>query len=123
MTSWERIKQAKKNNKEQLKFEKEHSMCLVFARSGLRINHYEDEKTDGTFDVLCNGKKGDLKKTKGSGNIVKYARYAIKEQGAEIVLFEFEEWKAEVRDAISEMVRKNHHGYYYVTKSRVVHDF
>jgi hypothetical protein len=123
VTSWKRIELANKNPKELAKFNKEHDMCLVFAQSGLSIKHYEDEKPDGSYDVVCNGKKGDLKKTKGAGNIVRYAKYAIREQGAEIVLFEFEEWRAEVRDTISEMVRKNLHGYYFVSGLSIVHDY
>ena len=98
-------------------------MCLVFAQSGLGIRHYEDEKADGSYDVICNGQKGDLKKTKGAGNIVRYAKYAAREQGAEIVLFEFEKWKTETRDAISEMIRKDLHGYYFITDMGLVHSF
>ena len=122
-TSWKRIAEAERNSKEMSKFEKEHRNCLVFAQSGLRIKHLEDQKVDGTYDILCNGKKGDLKRTAGCGNIVKYARYAVKEQGAEIVLFEFNEWKPEVRDAVSEIVRKNFHGYYFISGESTVHNF
>lgn len=97
VTSWKRIEQANKNQTEMIKFEKEHDMSLIFAQSGLKIRHYEDEK--------------------------KYARYATKEQGAEIILFEFSEWKAELRDILSEMVRKNLHGYYFISGNNVVHSF
>lgn len=123
VTSWKRIEQANKNQTEMIKFEKEHDMSLIFAQSGLKIRHYEDEKKDGSYDVLCGDKKGDLKKTKGFGNVIKYARYATKEQGAEIILFEFSEWKAELRDILSEMVRKNLHGYYFISGNNVVHSF
>ncbi len=123
VTSWKRLEEAGKNHNEQQKFDKEHGICLVFVKSGLKIQHLEDNKPDGTYDIVCNGRSGDLKRTKGSGNIVRYAKYATKEQGAEIVLFEFDEWKNEIRDAVSELIRKNLHGYYYVSGELVVHSF
>ena len=123
VTSWKRIEEANKNPKEQSKLKKEHDMCMVFAQSGLKIKHFEDGKPDGSYDVVCNNQKGDLKKTKGGGNIVRYAKYATREQGAEIVLFEFVEWKSEIRDTVSEMIRKNLHGYYFVSGIFVVHNF
>ena len=98
-------------------------MCLVFAQSGLGIRHYEDEKAGGSYDVVCNGQKGDLKRTKGAGNIVRYAKYATREQRAEIVLFEFETWDSEFRKVIDELVRKDLHGFYYITGIRAVHRF
>ena len=122
-TSWKRIEEANRNPKELLKFEKEHCMCLVFAQSGLGIRHYEDEKADGSYDVICNGQKGDLKKTKGAGNIVRYAKYATREQRAEIVLFEFETWDSGFRKVVDELVRKDLHGFYYITGIRTVHRF
>ena len=123
VTSWKRIEEAERNRKEKIKFDNEHNICLTYARSGLKIMHYEDDKPEGTFDVICDGFKGDLKRTKGHGNIVRYARYAVKEQGAEIVLFEFEEWGTKVRDAVSEMIRKKYHGYYFISGDQVVHHF
>ena len=123
VTSRRRIEEALKNTKERQKFACEHACCLVFARSGLKIWHYEDNKPDGTYDIVCNGLKGDIKRVKGSCNVVKYAKYAIREQGAEIVLFELLKWNNKMRDAISEMIRKNIHGYYYVTGIDKVHSF
>ncbi|MBO4328373.1 MAG: hypothetical protein J5831_03060 [Bacteroidales bacterium] len=122
-TSWKRIAEANKNNKELLKFDKEHEICLVFAKSGLRIQHYEDEKPDGTYDVVCNGLKGDIKKTTSTNNIFKYARWAKKQQRAEIILFEFITWNAEFRKIVDELVRKDYHGYYYVSNVGLVHRF
>jgi hypothetical protein len=45
--------------------------------------------TEGSFDIYLNGIPADLKKTVGSGNIVKYAKKAVEKQGAQIVVFEF----------------------------------
>lgn len=75
VTSWKRLEEASKNHNEQQKFDKEHGICLVFVKSGLKIQHLEDNKPEGTYDVICNGHRGDLKRTKGSGNIVRYAKY------------------------------------------------
>ena len=123
VTSWKRIELANKNPKELAKFKKEHGMCLAFVRSGLKIKHFEDEKPEGSYDVVCNDRKGDLKRTKGAGNVVRYAKYATREQGAEIVLFEFEGWNSDFRKAIDELVRKELHGFYYITGIETVHHF
>lgn len=123
VTRWKRLEEANKSSKEHQKYTNEHASCLVFAQSGLRIQHFEDEKPEGTFDILCNGLKGDIKRVKGASNVVKYAKYALKEQRAEIVLFEFREWNNKMRDAVSEMIRKRIHGYYYVSGVGKVHRF
>ena len=122
-TNNKRIAEAAVNGKEQEKFKKEHEICLVFARSGLRIRHLEDNKADGTYDLLCNGIKGDIKKTVSTNNIIKYASWAKKQQGAEIILFVFEEWNASFRAIIDELIRKGYHGYYYVCGVEIVHRY
>ena len=66
-------------------------MAEVFARNGYRIEMLEEADRKSAPDVLINGIKGDLKSTSSPNNIVKYAKKAIKEQGAGVVLFEFEE--------------------------------
>lgn len=123
VTSWERIAEAQRNFKEQQKFSKEHEICMIYAKSGLKIQHYKDEKADGTYDVVCNRQKGDLKRTQGSGNIMRYAKYAIREQGAEVILFEFVKWNSDFRKVVDELVRKGYHEYYYITGIEMPHRF
>ncbi|MCQ2375156.1 MAG: hypothetical protein MJ069_04560 [Salinivirgaceae bacterium] len=67
------------------KYEKEIRMCDVFVKAGHKIVYKED--VQGEYDVLFDGIPADLKQTKGTGNIEKYARYAVKSQKAKMVLF------------------------------------
>lgn len=124
-TSWKRIKQSLKSNQETKKFDKEHQMCLTYAKNGHQIQHLPDRKEngDGTYDTLFDGFKADLKKTKSTNNILKYASRAVKNQGAQIILFEFEEWNNDFKNLIDELVRKGYHGWYCVTDELKAHRF
>ena len=88
-TSWKRIEEARKSNQEKTKFEREHQICLVFAKEGHRIKHLPDRKPNekGTYDVIIDDVKADLKKTKSTNNVIKYANRAINKQGAQVILF------------------------------------
>lgn len=83
-TSKLREQQGEVNKNTKDKFKKESDMCEKFADSGFAIDYKAE--VDGEFDVYANGKKADLKSTKGTNNIEKKARYAVHHQGAEIVL-------------------------------------
>lgn len=121
-TSWKRINEALSKNEPE-KLDNEHSMCLTFAKAGFRILHYEDGKPQGSFDVIINNKKADLKKTCSTNNIIRYSKHALKVQNADIILIEFENWGNVFRDIVSEMSRKGIHGYYYVTGNELIHSF
>lgn len=122
VTSRKRIHEAL-TKREPEKLTIEHNMCLTFARSGFRIRHYEDEKSEGSFDVTINGIRADLKRTKSTNNIIRYAKHAFRVQNAEIILVEFEQWGNDFRNIVSEMTRKGIHGYYFVKGSEVIHSF
>lgn len=122
VTSRKRINEALvKREPEKLTIE--HNMCLTFARNGFRIRHYEDEKSKGSFDVTINGIRADLKRTKSTNNIIRYAKHAFRVQKAEIILVEFEQWGNDFRNIVSEMTRKGIHGYYFVKGNEVIHSF
>ena len=125
VTHRKRIKEAEKSNQEKRKLSREHQICLVFAKEGHRIMHLPDrkEKGEGTYDAIFDNRKADLKKTKSATNIVKYASRATRQQGAQIVLFEFEEWNSGIRNAISETIRKNIHGFFFVSGKTKTHEF
>ena len=125
VTSWDRITQAEKSHQEYKKFEKEHATCLVYARDGHRIKHLPDKKGDreGTYDTIFDDLKADLKRTKSTNNIIKYASRATKKQGAQIILFEFEIWNNDFRNLIDELVRKDYHGRYFITGEDKTHQF
>ena len=122
VTSRRRIKEAL-SKKEPEKLEIEHTMCLVFAKSGFKIRHYEDGKSQGSFDVTINNIRADLKKTRSTNNIIRYGKHAIRVQHAEIILVEFERWDNKFRDVVSELSRKGIHGYYFITGKEQIHSF
>ena len=122
VTSWKRIEEAATKNEPE-KLETEHAMCLVFAKGGFKVRHYQDDKTQGSFDVMINNYRADLKKTRSTNNIIRYAKHGLRVQNAEIILIEFENWGNEFRDIVSEMSRKGIHGYYFVTGDELIHSF
>ena len=111
-----RIAQGKK---ERDKFEKEMRAIRFFASHGLQIEYLEDKPS--TYDVnvvgkarfTVNGHKADLKSTKSGNNIVDYAKHAVRDQGADFVLIEFQTHHKKISEAISEMKRNHIKGYYY----------
>ena len=102
---------------------KEQRMALKYASFGFQIEHrYERPGYSspdafllrhgmGTF--IVNGHLADFKSTKSSNNIVKYGEYAIKKQGAELVLFEFTHRAKGITNGIKALAQKGIHGYYY----------
>lgn len=109
-----RLDQAKKSNSERQKYEKEASMCKVLAQNGHTIVHLADRKhSDGTYDILIDGHKADLKSTKGANNIGNYAKHATRKQGAELVVFEIKKVDGAVHREINKLSKKGIHGYYY----------
>ena len=117
LTNRIRIKEGLLNHNEEDKFKKEHNMCQTLA-----INHHIVEyrqSVEGSFDIFIDGKKADLKKTKGTGNIRKYAHKAIKHQGADIVVFEFDMNNGiDVQRQIIAIRKEGFKGYYYFTDDR-----
>lgn len=114
MTSRARIDEGNKNKQEKEKFDKEHAMCLTLAKA----NHIVDyrESVEGEFDIYLDGKKADLKKAGSHNNIVKYAKKAIYEQKAEIVVFEFEKFNSDFVGELEKLSKRyGISGYYYVT--------
>ena len=65
-------------------------------------------------DIRINNVLGDFKSTKGAGNIVKYAHKAVKIQGADVVLFEFEEFGSPIIAEIEKLKKQGIHGFFYV---------
>ena len=60
-----RIEQSKKSNGERQKYEKEAAMCKTLAKNGHTVVHLADKKrSDGSYDILLDGHKADLKSTK-----------------------------------------------------------
>ena len=112
-----RIVQANKSKNEQKKFDKEYGMCLTLAKSGYAVEYLEDNPF--SYDIHLNGIKADLKKTAGSGNIERYAKEAIREQGAEIVVFEFENSLKDIHTKLLKLKNGYRiHGYFYFSGNK-----
>ena len=118
----QRIEQGNLSKQEKAKYEKERNMCLTLAQNGHKIRFLK--LTEGSFDIFIDDISADLKKTAGSGNIVKYAKKATREQGAQIVVFEFEKESASVYSELEVLKKIGIHGkYYFSDKKDSIHDF
>lgn len=121
VTERSRIEAGKRNKQEQAKYDKEHEMCQTFARAGYRIEHLGETPGVSSPDVTINGRPADLKRTKGYGNIVKYARKAVRQQGAEMALFQFDEWNDEFRKQLLTLKKEGIKVKYFITGEDEVH--
>lgn len=117
-----RLENANKNKQERAKFEKEHRMCCVLADNGYKIEMLQEVAGVSSSDILINGKKADLKATKSANNIVKYAKFAIRKQGADIVIFEFEEENEKVYKELQTLKRENIKCKYYFKNEKKLYD-
>lgn len=119
-----RIDQSKKSNGERQKYEKEAAMCKTLAKNGHTVVHLDDRnRSDGTYDILLDGHKADLKSLKGANNILREASKATKKQGAEKVVFRFDKITAEVKQKIEALKQKGIHGYYYGKGGKELFEF
>lgn len=105
-----RLAKGNRNKQSRAIFEKELRMAKRFANIGHKIEFAADDT--GSFDVLIDGIKADLKSTSSPGNIIKYAKHATREQGADIVLFEFTNWGASFIEEIKKLEQYGIHGKY-----------
>ena len=106
-------------------FEKEQEMGRVLARDGHRVMHREGEGERNTYDAIVDGKKADFKRVASHNNIVNYAKKAVREQGAEIVVFQIDKENSKVYEQLNVASRQyNIHGYYFFTnRKQSVHIF
>jgi len=115
--SKQRIEQGKLNKQEQKKYNKEYDMCLTLAQNGYQIEYLKI--TEGSFDIFLNEIAADLKKTSRSKNIAKYAKKALREQGAEKVVFEFEEDLKEIHTHLFKLSEYyGIHGYFFFSNHK-----
>ena len=109
VTSRQRIIEGQKNKQEKGVFVKEQRMCKVLADNGYFVEHLDEvnRPKGDKYDTHINGLKADLKCiTGGAGNIVKYTKHALYEQGAEAVVFEIPKHDKKYYKALSEVKRK-----------------
>jgi len=96
-------------------------MAKRFANGGHNIEFAADDA--GSFDVLIDGTKADFKSTSSPGNIINYAKHAIREQGADIVLFEFTNWGSAFIEEIEKLKRYGIHGKYLKPGDSAIYTF
>jgi len=117
-----RIMQSEKSKNETIKFLKEQEMCMTLARNGHKIEHLDD-KWGESYDIHIDGIKADLKKTRSHNNIVNYAKEAIRDQGAEMVIFEFEKETEMIHAEIIQLYKKSIRAKYYFSHNKnIIYD-
>lgn len=119
-----RIEYSETNKQEREKYKKEFEMCKDLADYGHEVFQLDDRKlSDGSYDILLDGRKADLKSLKGANNIVREGKSAIQKQGADLVVFKFEKITPNVHAEINKLSTKDIHGYYYETGKGALHKF
>ncbi|MDR1169604.1 MAG: hypothetical protein LBK97_02065 [Prevotellaceae bacterium] len=111
----ERIKHSKVSKNEKAKFDKEYAMSMVFAQNGYRIEMLKELPRIPSPDVTINGMKADLKHVSSHNNVVRHAKKAVRKQGAEIVLFEFENNTKKIQEELDKLKIDEIKVYYYFT--------
>ena len=96
-----RIKQSEKSKNEGEKFLKEYEMCITLAKAGYTVEYLESKPN--SYDIHLNGIKADLKKTAGHNNMAHYAKKAVKKQGADMVVFEFEIMTGKIHEELNKL--------------------
>lgn len=118
-TNRERIKEGTKNKQEKEKFEKEHSMCMTLAMGRHFVVYRESVQAKGdSYDIVLDGQPADLKKVKSANHIVDYAKKAVRQQGASIVVFEFENESKDIYLELSKLQKSGIHGIYFFSSKK-----
>ncbi|MDR1864085.1 MAG: hypothetical protein LBR08_00765 [Bacteroidales bacterium] len=111
--SRQRIEHAKISKNEKAKFDKEFEQALVFAKNGFRMELLKEGSRISLPDARCNNILADLKRTSSHNNIVNYAKKAIHEQHAEMVLFQFDKETDAIYKQLEVVKNKGIKAYYF----------
>lgn len=123
-TEKSRIEQSQINKQEKAKYDKENDMCKHLADNGHTVIHLDDTKlTDGSYDILMDGKKADLKSLKGASNIHREGKSAINDQKAECVIFRFDSISPNVHKELNKLASDGIHGFYYQNGADGLYEF
>jgi hypothetical protein len=114
-----RIEQGKINDEEIYKYNKEYSMSKTLAENGYKVEFLKE--VDGQYDILLNGVAADLKKTKSHNHIIDYAKHAIKNQGANVVIFEFKVMTSKIHEKLNYLAKHNYNIIYYISDEKILH--
>lgn len=122
-TPEQRLNKGNLNKQEQGKFKKELRMANNLARNGKKIVFNEELPGIATADVKIDGISAELKSLKSHNNIHGEARSAINDQGAKIVVFEFNEMTPKIHQELNRLSREGIHGYYYSKENYKLHEY
>lgn len=122
ITSNQRKAAASVSKNEAEKFSKEQAMCLILAQNGYTVEHLPEKPGISSSDILINGEAADLKKTSSANNIVKYAKKAVRQQGADLVIFEFENETKAIYAELEALKRLGIKAKYFFSNSGKVRD-
>lgn len=99
-------------------------MCIAFARAGHKLQHLSEVSGISSSDVLFDGVPADLKSTRSHNNMMEYAKWAVRHQGAKIVLFRFEVWTKDISTTLKNIQKMGIHGWYYILgKEDEMHEY
>ena len=79
--------------------------------------------TDGSYDILLDGKKAELKSLKGASNIHREGKSAINDQKADSVIFRFDSISPNVHKELNKLVSDGIHGFYYQKGTDGLYEF
>lgn len=111
--SKQRIEHSKKSKNETDKFEKELRMAKVYASNGFNITMLNETDRHLTFDAFVNNTPADFKSLSSHNNIWRETRKAIRDQGADVLLFEFSNDTKEIHEELLSLRKKGIKAYYY----------
>jgi hypothetical protein len=111
----QRIEHSKASKNEKAKFDKEQAMAMVFAKNGYKIEMLKEIPGVSSPDVAINGMKADLKRVSSHKNIENYAKKATRKQGAEVVLFQFDNETEAIYKELEKLKCMNIKAFYYFT--------
>ncbi len=117
-----RIAHSKKSNSERTKYTKEFEMAKVFSRDGHQIEMLEEDDREMKYDVNINGVPADMKRIRGTNNIVRVAKKATSKQGSRVVLFQFDTKTERVYLELLKIKRKGWKVLYFFTDEEIVYD-
>ncbi len=78
-------------------------MAEIYALNGYKVEMLAEVPRVSSPDVLIDGLPADLKRTGSHNNIVNYAKKAVREQGAELVLFQLDTMTPEIRKELNKL--------------------
>ena len=132
VTELQRIEETKDKNGKPDKnevsvFQKEQTMAKDLANSGNHIEHLAEKNRprDERYDIRFNGIRADLKSCRSKNNIFRYAKKAYEDQGADMVIFRWEEQFSGAESELNKVRDKypNNQILYYSDSDKILKEY